>query len=105
MEENNLTVQISAVRKAIGAEAGVIIESTEMASQLVGMRDPDSEYRLRLSGDGRVECVGLDPDGMEAVFDAPPETNRWLRFKLWLLSPIVPKDELRAAARSVRSWA
>ena len=76
MEENNLTVQISAVRKAIGAEAGVIIESTEMASQLVGMRDPDSEYRLRLSGDGRVGCVGLDPDGMEAVFDAPPETNR-----------------------------
>lgn len=73
---------------------GVIIESTEIASQLAGMRDPDGEYRLRLSGDGRVEWVGLDPDGMEAVFDAPPETSRWLRFKLWLLSPIVPKGEL-----------
>ena len=78
----------------LNTEVGIIIESTEMATQLAGMRDPDSEYRLRLNADGRVEWVGLDPDGMETVFDAPPETSRWLRFKLWLLSPIIPKSEL-----------
>ena len=79
----------------LNTEIGLIIESTEMAGQLAAMRDPESEYRLQLSGDGRrVEWVGLDGDGREAVYDAPPETSRWLRFKLWLLSPLVPAGEL-----------
>lgn len=66
-----------------------------MAGQLIGMRDPQSDYRLRLSSDGRrVEWVGLDAEGRGAVFDAPPETSRWLRSKLWLLSPLIPAGEL-----------
>ncbi|MEO7057317.1 MAG: phospholipase D family protein, partial [Caldimonas sp.] len=79
----------------LNTEIGLIIESTEMARQLASLRDPDSEYRLRLSADGsRVEWVGLDAEGNEAVYDAPPETSRWLRFKLWLLAPLIPRDEL-----------
>ena len=79
----------------LNTEIGLIIESTEMVTQLSGMRDPDSDYRLRLSADGRrVEWVGLDADDKEAVFDSPPETSRWLRFKLWLLSPLIPEGEL-----------
>ena len=79
----------------LNTEIGLIIESTEMVTQLSGMRDPDSDYRLRLSADGRrVQWVGLDADDKEAVFDSPPETSRWLRFKLWLLSPLIPEGEL-----------
>ncbi len=79
----------------LNTEVGLIIDSTEMVTQLSGMRDPDSDYRLALSADGRrVEWVGLDGDGKQAVFDAPPETSRWLRFKLWLLSPLIPEGEL-----------
>ena len=79
----------------LNTEIGVIIESTEMAHQLADLRDPASEYKLRLSADGRrVEWVGLDPEGRETVFDVPPETSRWLRFKLWLLAPLIPRSEL-----------
>jgi putative cardiolipin synthase len=79
----------------LNTEIGVIIESSEMAGQLASLRDAESEYRLRLSADGRrVEWVGLDAEGREAVYDAPPETSRWLRFKLWLLSPLIPQGEL-----------
>ena len=79
----------------LNTEIGLFIESSEMASQLTGMRDPDSDYRLQLSTDGqRIEWAGLDADGHAAVFDVPPETSRWLRFKLWLLSPFIPQGEL-----------
>ena len=79
----------------LNTEIGVIIESTEMVTQLASLRDPESEYRLRLSDDRRhVQWVGIDADGRDAVYDEPPETSRWLRFKLWLLAPWIPKNEL-----------
>ena len=78
----------------LNTEIGLIIDSAEMAVQLNAMRDPESDYRLRLGPSGDVEWVGLDDRGQEAVFHRPPETSWWLRLKLRLLSPFVPQSEL-----------
>jgi cardiolipin synthase C len=65
-----------------------------MARQLEGFADAGSEYRVRLSRDGEhIEWVERD-DELETVYDAPPETTGWVRFKLWLMSPFIPEKDL-----------
>jgi putative cardiolipin synthase len=50
---------------------------------------------LRLGSDGRsVEWVEHGDDGTQTVYDVPPETTGWLRFKLWLLGRFIPESEL-----------
>jgi putative cardiolipin synthase len=66
-----------------------------MAAQLDAMVDLASVYQLRLGADGhRIEWIERDGEGRETVHLEEPETSPWLRFKLWLLGPLVPVQEL-----------
>ena len=79
----------------LNTELGLIIDSPEMAQQLEAMVDNASSYHLRLGPDGdSIEWVEEDGEGHETVFHEEPETSAWLRFKLWLLSPLIPEKEL-----------
>jgi putative cardiolipin synthase len=76
-------------------ELGIIVDSPELSEEFIHMMDFDSSvYRLRLSADGLgIEWLrgGADDGG---VLTEEPETSAWLRFKVWLLSPLVPESEL-----------
>jgi putative cardiolipin synthase len=74
---------------------GPIIESPELAAQLEHLADPRSSYRLRLSPDGEhIQWIEYSDTDTETVYDVPPETSAWLRFKVLLLSPFIPEREL-----------
>ncbi len=77
----------------LNTELGLIIDSPDMARQLESFADTRSFYRLRLDAKGRnVEWVDQDDD--TRVFDVPPETTAWQRFKLRLLGPLIPQSQL-----------
>jgi putative cardiolipin synthase len=79
----------------LNTELGLIIESPQLARQLEGMSDAGSFYDLRLSPDGQdVLWVEHTDGGGEIVYDSPPETSWWLRFRLRLLAPFIPEREL-----------
>ena len=66
-----------------------------MAAQLEAMSDLASVYQLRLAADGQgIEWIERNGEGQETVHSEEPETSPWLRFKLWLLGPLVPLGEL-----------
>jgi putative cardiolipin synthase len=79
----------------LNTELGLIIESEEMARQLESFADAGSSYALRLGANGRDIEWGEDgDDGKQTVYDVPPETTAWQRFKLRLLGPLIPEKEL-----------
>ena len=79
----------------LNTELGLIIDSPEMAAQLEAMSDLASVYQLRLAADGQsIEWIERNGEGQETVHSEEPETSPWLRFKLWLLGPLVPLGEL-----------
>ncbi|MDB5848773.1 MAG: phospholipase D/Transphosphatidylase [Rhodoferax sp.] len=79
----------------INTELGVIIDSPEMAAQLESFADVGSAYSLRLKpANGGVEWVEKEDDGRETVYDIPPETTAWQRFKLRVMGPFIPESEL-----------
>lgn len=79
----------------LNTELGLIIDSAEMARQLDSFADAGSSYRLRLDAGGKnVEWIEQDNDGKETVYDVPPETTAWQRFKLRLVAPFIPLNEL-----------
>ena len=79
----------------LNTELGVIIQSEEMARQLESFADAGSAYALRLSADRQsVEWVEEEDDGKQTVYDVPPETTAWQRFRLRLLAPFIPEREL-----------
>ena len=79
----------------LNTELGLIIQSEEMARQLESFADAGSTYALRLSANGQgVEWVELDDDGKQTVYDVPPETTFWQRWRLRLMAPFIPVSEL-----------
>jgi len=48
--------------------------------------------RLNKNGNG-LEWIGIDDD-REVVLTTEPDTSLWLRFKAWVLSPLVPEEQL-----------
>lgn len=79
----------------LNTELGLIIQSEEMARQLESFADAGSTYALRLSASGQgVEWVELDDDGKQTVYDVPPETTFWQRWRLRLMAPFIPVQEL-----------
>ena len=79
----------------LNTELGLIIDSPVMALQLESFADAGSSYRLRLDASGKnVEWVEQDADGKETAYDVPPETTAWQRFKLRLVAPFIPVNEL-----------
>jgi putative cardiolipin synthase len=79
----------------LNTELGLIIESEAMAQQLEEFADAGSAYTLRLSANGQsVEWVELGDDGTQTVYDVPPETSAWQRWRLRLMRPFIPVQEL-----------
>ncbi len=79
----------------LNTELGLIIDSPEMARQLDSFADTGSGYRLRLDPSGQhIQWVEDEGDGRQTVYDVPPETTAWTRFKLWLESPFIPVADL-----------
>ena len=81
----------------VNTEFGAIIDSPEVARELIRVIDIDrlqSAYRLRLAKDGSgIEWLGIDGD-QEMILRTEPDTSFWLRLKAWLLSPLVPEEQL-----------
>jgi len=79
----------------LNTELGLFIDSPELVSQFEARSALlDGAYRLELGPDGDsirwVEGSGAD----QVVLDTEPETDWWLRFKVKILSGIVPPSEL-----------
>jgi len=82
----------------INTELGAVIHSPDLAREMIRIIDVDrlrSAYRLRLNKDGSAcEWVSVDDDNDEVVLTEEPDATAWLRFKTWLLSPLVPESLL-----------
>lgn len=74
-------------------EVGIIIESPQIAAQILGLVDDGSFYELRLGPAGNIEWVATTESGSE-VFDADPETDWVQRVLPALMAPFVPEHEL-----------
>ncbi|WP_284619225.1 phospholipase D family protein [Aquabacterium humicola] len=81
----------------INTELGAVIDSPALARELQRVIDLDrlqSAYRVRFKANGNgLEWLGTDEEG-DVVLDEEPDSTPWLRFKLWLLSPLVPEELL-----------
>ncbi|MDP9108880.1 MAG: phospholipase D-like domain-containing protein, partial [Pseudomonadota bacterium] len=81
---------------AVNTELGAVINSPELARELIHIIDIDrlqSAYRVRLSpSTGQLEWVSMGLDD-EVVLTSEPESTPLLRFKSWLLAPLIP-DQL-----------
>ena len=81
----------------VNTEFGAVIDSPEIAREIIRVIDIDrlqSAYRLRLTKNGSgIEWLGMDDD-QEMVLTTEPDTSLWLRFKAWILSPLVPEEQL-----------
>jgi len=82
----------------INTELGAVIHSPELAREMIRIIDVDrlrSAYRLRLNKD-RTACewVSVDDDDEEIVVVNEPDSTFWLRFKTFLLRPLVPESLL-----------
>jgi cardiolipin synthase C len=82
----------------INTELGAVIHSPELAREMIRIIDVDrlrSAYKLRLNKDGTAcEWISVDDDNEEMVLTEEPDSTAWLRFKTWLLSPLVPESLL-----------
>jgi putative cardiolipin synthase len=74
-------------------EVGILVESPALASELVGLLDTGSFYRLSLDRHGEIEWTAGQGDATY-VSHEDPETSWWQRLKPTLLGPFVPEDQL-----------
>jgi putative cardiolipin synthase len=81
----------------INTEFGAVIDSPEVAKELVRIIDIDrlqSAYRVRLAPSGSgLEWLSMD-DEKEMILKVEPDTSLWTRVKSWLFSAFVPEEEL-----------
>ena len=81
----------------INTELGSITSSPSLARELRHIIDIDrlqSAYRLRLNPEGRC-CEWLSNDGeKETILSEEPDSTPWQRLKNWLLSPLVPEEQI-----------
>jgi len=81
----------------INTELGAVIESPELAREMVRIIDIDrlqSAYRVRLAAGGKgCEWLSMDDD-QEMVITEEPDSTFWLRVKSYLLLPFVPESLL-----------
>jgi putative cardiolipin synthase len=82
-------------------ELTVTIHSPELAMQTVKWFNSDNPgeargvYKLRLADDGKtLQWIALHGHNGSEMVDGEPEIDRWLRFKLFLLSTFVPESLL-----------
>ncbi len=83
---------------AVNTEMGLVIDSPELVKDYDKLMSGDRVnlgYRLRLGPDGRrVQWLEYDDAGGDIVHEDEPGEFLWLRFKNWLLLPIVGEDLL-----------
>ncbi len=83
---------------SVNTEMGVAIESPALVAdymRLITWGHPNLAYRLRLAPDGeRVQWLEYDDAGGDVVHEDEPGGYFWLRFKNWLLSPLVEEQLL-----------
>ncbi|MES2949644.1 MAG: phospholipase D family protein [Pseudomonadota bacterium] len=81
----------------VNTEFGAVIDCPEIAREIIRVIDIDrlqSAYQVRLAKSGNgIEWLGLDDD-KEVILTTEPDTSFWLRFKAWILSPLVPEEQL-----------
>jgi cardiolipin synthase C len=76
----------------INTELGAVIESPQLAKEMLRIIDLDrlqSAYRVTRKPGGGLFWAGIEDD-QEVLYEEEPEVSLWLRFKLFILSPIVP---------------
>ncbi len=82
----------------INTELGAVIESPELARELLRVIDIDrlqSAYRVRLAASGdRCEWLSMEEDDSVVVLTEEPDSSAWQRIKLWLLRPFIPESLL-----------
>ncbi|RYY65081.1 MAG: phospholipase D family protein, partial [Comamonadaceae bacterium] len=85
---------------AVNTEYGLLINNRLLVAEYTdlvtgGDRADDLGYRLRLTADGRrTEWLEYNDQGADIVHADVPGEFLWLRFKSWLLLPIVGEDLL-----------
>ena len=83
---------------AVNTEMGLVIDSPELVgdyNKLMTGERLNLGYRLRLAPNGRrVQWLEYDDAGGDIVHEDEPGEFLWLRFKNWLLLPIVGEDLL-----------
>ena len=83
---------------AVNTELGLVIDSPALVAdydKLVTSQRDSLGYRLRLSADGRrAQWLEYDDAGGDSVHEDVPGEFLWLRFKNWLLLPIVGEELL-----------
>ncbi len=83
---------------AVNTEMGLVIDSPELVgdyNKLMNGERINLGYRLRLGPDGRrVQWLEYDDAGGDIVHEDEPGEFLWLRFKNWLLLPIVGEELL-----------
>jgi putative cardiolipin synthase len=81
----------------INTELGAVIDSPELARELARVIEIDrlhSAYKVRMAKSGiGCEWIAPDSDG-QLVLTTEPDSSNWLRFKGWLLSPLIPEEQL-----------
>jgi putative cardiolipin synthase len=81
----------------INTELGAVITSPELAREMIRIIDVDrlqSAYKLRLNKTGTA-CEWLSvEDEQEVVLTDEPDSTAWLRFKTFLLRPLIPESLL-----------
>ncbi len=83
---------------AVNTEMGLVIDSPELVAdyeRLLSGARVSLGYRLRLAPNGRrVQWLEYDDAGGDIVHEDEPGEFLWLRFKNWLLLPIVGEELL-----------
>jgi putative cardiolipin synthase len=83
---------------AVNTEVGLVIDSPELVAdynKLMNSQRINLGYRLRLAPNGRrVQWLEYDDAGGDIVHEDEPGEFLWLRFKNWLLLPIVGEELL-----------
>ena len=76
----------------INTELGAVIDSPQLAREMLRIIDIDrlqSAYRVTRKPGGGLYWAGMDAE-QEMVYEQEPEVSIWLRFKLFILGPLVP---------------
>lgn len=79
----------------LNTELGFVIESAELAQQIAGTFDtviPERAYEVHLSDRGEIYWTARQGDRL-VRYDVEPNTSRWLRAAVWVLS-LLPIDWL-----------
>jgi len=81
----------------INTEAGLYVESPELAAQVVAWMDegvqPENSYRVLLDDDGKLSWVTRD-DGKQVIYHEDPESTAWQRFMAGLIGILPVEGQL-----------